>query len=303
MTAKLNQIDLMALRTLSLVHTHGSFSRAAETLGVTQPTVSYTISRLRQTFGDPLFVRQGAGIVPTERCSDIVEQADDLLDRFEALVAPREFDPAHATADITISCNYYERVVILPSVLRALRRDAPGIRMKIIPSTAQGKHQLIRSESDMLIGPIQVQDASAYRRSLMRETYACVMDPANPLGAATMTRDAYLAAPQIVINYGINYRSRFLVALDAEGQRLNNVMEIPSPANLPDLIRGTDMIATVPRRIAALFGGELRSVPCPVPTEFPIDLYWTARTHASGPHIWLREQIATAAAGLVQAGK
>jgi DNA-binding transcriptional LysR family regulator len=59
------------------------------------------------------------------------------------------------------------------------------------------------------------------------------------------------------------------------------------------------MIATVPSRIAQMFGDAVVSVPCPFPAELSIDLYWTARTHVSAPHMWLRSKIAEAASQIV----
>ena len=61
-------IDLAALSMLSLVFEKKSFSAAAESLGASQSTVSYTVEKLRKTFNDPLFVRKGEKIVPTLRC-------------------------------------------------------------------------------------------------------------------------------------------------------------------------------------------------------------------------------------------
>ena len=294
MTLDLMSLDFAALRTLRLVHSHGSFSRTAEVMGLAQSTVSYTISRLREVFNDPLFVRQGQGIVPTPRCSEIVAQASNLLDRFEALAAPREFDPQVASLDVGISCNYYERVTIIPEVARVLRRQAPGIRLKIITSTVRGKRQLTQSESDILIGPIQIEDAGYFKRSLFTEEYVCIMDADNPLARAPLSVDAYVQAPQVIVNYGGNFRSRFLTVMDRQGKRPNTVMEVPSPANLDSILLQTDMIATVPRRIASSYGAAVATVPCPIPAEIPIDMFWTARTHASAPHLWLRSIIAAA---------
>jgi DNA-binding transcriptional LysR family regulator len=299
MTSDPFALDFAALRTLRLVYAHGSFSRAAETLGVTQSTISYTMTRLREVFSDPLFVRQGAGMVPTDRCNEIVAQAGELIDRFETLTAQRQFDPAQASVEIGISCNFYERVTILPHVTRILRREAPGIKLKVISSSAQGKQQLLRSESDILIGPIRIEDSGYYRRSLLREEYTCVMDPSNPLAQDPLTIERFVKAPQVVVNYGGNFRSRFLVVMEAAGHVPNTVMEVPSPANLPDILLQTDMIATVPSRISQMFGDAVASVPCPLPAEFSIDLYWTARTHVSAPHMWLRSKIAEAASSIV----
>lgn len=299
MTSDPLNVDFAALRTLRLVHAHGSFSRAAESLGVTQSTVSYTISRLRDSFRDPLFVRQGGKTVPTERCTDIVEQSSAMLDRFEAMTAPRDFDPAIASLEIGISCNDYERITILPEVVRTLRQQAPGIKLRIIPSAVRGKEQLGRAESDILIGPIQIEQAGYYRRSLLKDDYVCVMDPANPLAGCALDKETCVKTPQIVVNYGGGFRSRYLVVMEAEGFNPNTVMEVPTPTNLVELLTGTDLIATVPKRMALNLGPKVAMVECPFPAKIAIDLFWTARTHVSAPHVWLRSLIAASANRIV----
>ncbi|MDX5401106.1 MAG: LysR family transcriptional regulator, partial [Rhodobacterales bacterium] len=148
-------VDFAALRVLRLVHDYGSFSRTAEELGVNQSSVSYTIDRLRRAFGDPLFVRQGAGIVPTDRCDDIVREAARMVDAFVALSAPRAFDPARAEATLVLSCNYYERATLVPALVRRLRAIAPGLKLGVITSTVRGREQLSRGECDVLVGPVQ----------------------------------------------------------------------------------------------------------------------------------------------------
>jgi len=109
---------------------------------------------------------------------------------------------------------------------------------------------------------------------------------------------AVAAAPQAVVTYGGNWRSRYLVEMEAAGLAPNMVLELPSPATLRDILPGTDLIATVPLRTALSFGPGLRIVDCPFPAPFEIDLYWTARTHHAPMHRWLRGLIAQVAAEL-----
>ncbi len=287
-------LDFAALRCLRTVHDLRSFTLAAESLGIGQSSVSYTIGRLREVFGDPLFVRQGGGIVATERCVEIVYKASRMVDDFEALAAPRRFDPRSAELTVGISCNFYERVTILPELTRMLRREAPGIRLNVIPSQVRGREQLKRGESDMLIGPIRIEEAGYYRRSLFTDDYVCIMDPTNRLSKVLLGLEDYVAAPQIVVNYGGTFRSQFLVELEHLGLSPNTAMEVPSPANLPDILTETDLIATVPRRTARVFGDSVTVVECPVSAKISIDLQWTSRTHVSTAHVWLRSQIAGA---------
>ncbi len=285
-------IDFAALRTLRMVHGYGSFSRAAESLAVNQSTVSYTIDRLRKAFSDPLFVRQGGGVVATERCEEIVAAANRMLDEFASLSEPRAFDPAGAEATLTVSCNYYERATLLPGLTRHLRRIAPGLRLSVRPSMVRGKEQLDRGESDLLIGPVRIVEGDYFRRTVLRDHYVCIMAGDAPEGRMPRDAAAYLAAPHVVVNYGGTWRSRFLLEMEAAGQSLNQVMEVPSPAALPEVLAGTDLVATVPLRLAQHFGDSVRIGAAPFRGDFQIDLTWTSRTHHSPMHVWFRDQIA-----------
>ncbi len=285
-------IDFAALRTLRLVHEKGSFTAAAEVLGTNQSAVSYTIDKLRRALGDPLFVRQGGGIAATDRCTAIIGSTVRLLDEFETLAAPPEFDPARARQTVTIACNYYERVLIAPFVLRRLRTEAPGIRVELINSSAQGRLQLKRAEADILIGPLRPEEEGFYCRNLLDDRYACIADPANPLADAPLTLDAYANARHAVVTYGGTWKSGYLQELEAQRIDLNPVLRLPSPAGIETIVAGTDIVSTIPRRLAATMGASVRILDCPCPAPFEIDLVWTTRTHASPMHVWLRDLIA-----------
>lgn len=293
-----HDIDFAALRVLRTVRDQGSFTRAAEVLGTSQSAVSYTVDRLRRVFGDPLFVRQGAGIVPTGRCDEITATAVRLLDEFAALSEPRAFDPATAEAVVTLGCNYYERVTLLPPLLRLLRAEAPGLALRIVASMVRGREQLVRGESDMLIGPIRIDGAGFHARPLLRDHYVCVMDPANPLARDEMGAARFAAAPQAVVNFGAGWRSAWLVEMEAARLSPRMAVEVPSHASMPQLILGTDLIATVPARVAQSYGAGLAQRACPFRGEFGIDLYWTGRTQHSPLHRWLRQRLAQIAATL-----
>lgn len=285
-------IDFSALKTLRLVHGHQSFSRAAESLETGQSTVSYSIEKLRLVFNDPLFVRQGGKIVPTQRCNEIVVTTSKMLDDFSSLTEAAAFDPSKAEATITISCNYYERTTMVPKLMTRLRSVAPGLKIKILSSTVRGKEQLDRGESDLLIGPVKIADGSYYRRHLTRDHYVCVMGPSNPLRYKTLDRETYLKAPHIVVTYGGGWKSKYVLEIEAVGDVLNIVMDVPSPAALPALLEATDLVSTIPRRVARTFGPRVHIVECPFPGVFDVDLTWTSRTHKSPMHKWLRSELA-----------
>jgi DNA-binding transcriptional LysR family regulator len=285
-------IDFAALHMLRLVYNLRSFSKAAEVLEVNQSTVSYTISRLRETFHDPLFVRQGSGIVPTQRCPEIVRRVGQMLDEFEGLVAPSQFVPSQASGTVAISCNYYERHLILPPFIRELRKLAPNVVTEVKTAAAQGLALLKQGEADLLIGPAQVLEGNLYHRPLMEEYYVCLMDDQHPLAGATLTLDDYLQASHAIVTYGSNWRSPYLLELERRSLTLNRALSVPSLSDLPNVLPGSDLISTVPSRFSATFGRSIHVTSCPVQARFKIGLTWTHRTHHSAFHGWVRQLIA-----------
>jgi DNA-binding transcriptional LysR family regulator len=296
-------IDFAAIRTLRLVSELGSFSKAAEALGTNQSTISYVIDRLRTAFHDQLFVRQRGGIAPTPRCAEIVARASELLDGFEGLVQAADFDPATASGRVTIVCNYYERSVILPRTIGEIRRSAPRLLVEIRTAGGEGLATLKRGEADLLVGPYEVHEQSFYHRHLLDDHYACVMQRGHRLAGRRLRLDDYLKANHAVVTYGGTWRSGYLREIDRRGLRLNQVIAVPSISDLTHILPGSDLISTVPSRIASRIARSVVAMTCPFPEPFQIGMTWTSRTHHSAAHKWLRQLLARIAASLPYGGR
>lgn len=289
-------LDFAALRTLRIVHELGSFTAAAEQLGVNQSAVSYTIEKLRRRFEDPLFVRERGRQVSTERCDLIVEKSTKMLDSLEALVRPEAFFPEKSDRTITIACNYYERILLIPQIVTTLRHRAPSMKVEVINSLGDGHLRLLAREADVLIGPFLRAESGFYSRRIYTEDYVCLMDPGHPLAGDKLTLEQYLGLDHILITYGGNWKSAYLEELERAGHHLHPALKVPSPAGLPALIAGSSLVATVPRRLAQVIGSDLVEVSSPVRGRFDLALVWTARTNASAMHQWLRDLMLTCCA-------
>ena len=291
-------IDFAAIRTLRLVSELGSFSKAAAALGTNQSTISYTMDRLRAAFHDKLFVRQRGGIAPTPRCAEIVERASHLLDGFEGLVQPADFQPATASGRVTIVCNYYERSVILPRTIGEIRRRAPRLMVEIRTAGGEGLATLKRGEADLLVGPYEIHEESFYHRHLLDDHYVCVMQRSHPLAGKRLRLDDYVKASHAVVTYGGTWRSGYLKELDRRGLSLDQMLAVPSISDLTHILPGTDLISTVPSRIASHIAKSVVTTPCPLPEPFQVGMTWTSRTHHSAAHRWLRQLLAQIAKAL-----
>lgn len=284
-------IDFRTLHLLSRVHALRSFTRTAEETGLNQSAVSYTIDKLRQVFGDPLFVRQGRSIRPTPRCDAIVAEAQTLIAAYRQMTLPQSFDPATATGRFVIACNYYERVLWVPRIVRALRLSAPGIALEIVDASGIGQQRLLDGEADLLIGPVEAAAPLLHSTRLYEESYVCLMDRQHPAARAPLDLDTYLALDHVLVTYGGRWTSRYITDLAAAGHNLRIALRVPSPAGLEELVEASDLVATVPARLSSVTRRGVHVTPCPMPTRIAICTAWTAANHHSAQHIWIREKI------------
>jgi DNA-binding transcriptional LysR family regulator len=167
----IDPIDIGTLRMLVLVYDLRSFSAAAKRLDVNQSTISYAIERLRGALRDPLFVRQGNGVVATERCAALVKWARDMIGEIEGLAAPEAFDPATAQGSVTISCNYHERQTLIPQFSAKLRAGAPQVRLVLLDAAGHGNVHLKQNQCDIVLGPVGMVGESLYRRHVLTDHY------------------------------------------------------------------------------------------------------------------------------------
>lgn len=291
-------LDFAALEMLQVVRDAGSFSAAADRLGVNQSAVSYTMAKLRACFGDPLFVRQGGAQVATERCAALLAGTGTILAAMEEMVRPDAFDPARSTRNVTIACNYYERVLLIPRIVAAIRQAAPRMTVAVINAAGDGHLRLLSREADVLVGPFAPTGAGFHSRRLYPEDYACLMDPSHPAARGPeLDEAAYLSLAHVLIQYGGTWRSAYLQEIEAAGHRLTPAITVPSPAGLDTLIAGSDLVATVPRRLGARLGARLVLRDCPFGGRFDLRIGWAADTNASALHRWLRELIWQACRG------
>lgn len=281
-------LDFSMLRTLCTVHDEGSFTAAAEMNGVNQSAVSYTIDRLRNVFHDPLFVREKGRQITTERCQQIIAQVRPMLATLEGLARPEKFDPAQARQRLTLACNYYERLLIVPQLVRELRRQAPGIHLVVINSRGAGPEKMLRGEADLLIGPRPPVQSGIYLNRLCHEDYACLMDPSHPMAGRRLSVEDYLSLDLIDVTYEGNWTSPYITELQARGHKLRPALMVPSPAGLTQLVAGSSLVATLPRRLAHEIGQGMAIVDCPFSGDFDITVMWPSRFHADAMHQWVR---------------
>ncbi len=284
-------IDLNLLRALDALLDERNVSKAAERLGVTQPAVSGMLTRLRESFDDSLFVRSQRGVQPTLRALALAEPVKQILANVEALLRPATFDPATASLTLTLAATDYAlQAVVVPFVMK-LRRYAPGIRVATRPvDNDRIALQFERGELDLALMTPESAPLDLHSRRLFDETYVCALRAGHPdAGGMTISIDRFCALDHALVSFsGGPFHGVTDEALAHEGRERHVALSFHSFLALAEVLRATDLIAVVPRRLAAASDGlALIEPPVAVP-GFTKLAVWHGRTHNDAGHRWVR---------------
>ncbi|WP_435953948.1 LysR family transcriptional regulator [Dryocola sp. BD626] len=289
---ELRNLDLNLLKTLDALLEERSVTRAATRLSVTQPAVSGMLTRLRDSFNDPLFIRTQRGIVPTDRALQLAGPVKRILDDVEQILRPAEFDPA--TSDLTVSLtatDYALQAIVLPFI-GELRRIAPGMRVAVRPpEDSNAQQQLEKGEMDIAIMTTYAVAPDLHARTLYEEKYVCAMGGHHPLaGQPAITLDEFCAWDHALVSWsGSEFNGVTDIALQKLGYRRRVSLSVQSFLFLKEVLRTTALIAVVPARLITP-GQDIVTLTPPLAIPgFTKVAAWHERTHQDAAHRWVRE--------------
>ncbi|EGI78357.1 LysR family transcriptional regulator [Hylemonella gracilis] len=290
--SKFDHLDLdgRLLQLLLAVLDSGSVTGAAQRLGVTQSAVSHLLDKLRAVTGDPLFVKSGRGIAPTARAEALAAQARTLLRHMEHFARGDDFDPARWQATVTVAANDFQRDLLLPALASRLRVQAPGVVLRVIPSTIPSLEMLRDDDCQLVLSPRPPDGADIVQKRLFEDAYRVFHDPA--VRAAPRDLADYLAADHVTVVYEPRRGLDLDQHLAQQGVLRRFAVMVPSLGALPAFVRGTPLLATAPGLMAHQgFHGLASAVPplsCP---SLPMYAIWHVRYQQDAAHRWLRAEL------------
>jgi DNA-binding transcriptional LysR family regulator len=287
----LRQLDLNLLKAFDALMDERNVTRAAARLALTQPAVSGTLNRLRESFGDPLFVRTQRGVVPTPRALELAAPIKQVLAHVDVLLKPVVFDPATAAFTLSVAATDYAlRAVVVPW-MAALRSLAPGVRVAIYPlEDARVLERMERGTLDCALLTPETAPPELHCQRLFDERYVCVVREGHPTAApAALDLDQFCALDHAMVSLqGGGFEGATDAALARLGRRRRVMASVPSFVMLLDLVRNSDLVALVPERLLDQQAGlKVQAPPLEVP-GFTKILAWHARTHPDPGHRWAR---------------
>lgn len=148
---ELGRLDLNLLVALEALLEERSVSGAAARLFITQSAMSKTLGRLRELFGDPLFVRRGSSMIPTPRAEQLAARLPQVLLAVQDMFAPASFDPLTYKGQFNLLVQGHMGVWLLPMLLERLQTRAPGIRLATVSRVDDAFEQLSNGKLDFLL--------------------------------------------------------------------------------------------------------------------------------------------------------
>lgn len=285
-------LDLNLLRTLDALLTERSVTLAGRRVGLSQPATSNALARLRALFDDQLLVRARGGMQLTARAKSLARPLAEALEALELAIAePRVFDPSTAQATIALGVTDYAALVVIPPLTRALRSRAPGIELRVHAIARPGFAMIETGEIDLAIVPIPTPPPRLRARPVFRDRMCSILRDRHPLVArARLSIEDFVRADHVLITVGTG-TSPVDDALRRRGLTRRIVLRVPHFSVVPLVVRASDMIATVPERLAQCFvklGLTIVRPPLRLP-EFEMKLVWHEARDGEPAQRWFRE--------------
>ena len=301
----MNTIEALAiadLMTFDAIYTYKSVSKAALALDVPQPTVSRRLAALRQSFGDPLFVRTRQGMEVTQVGHSLVDAVQEMVKIYqERLQQAARFEPMTSTRSFRICASDFGHLLVLPKLHAWADKKAPNVQFVAVP-LARGPliDRLESGDVDVAVGGFPNLYAGIKEQTLFRESYACLARRDHPTIGDKISIQEFKRARHIVVS------AHLLGHIHQEVEK--RILELCPPNHVRVvsesfllsalLVEKTDLVVTLPGRTSEFLGdrlGALRLVEPPIELPgFDVKQYWHTRFHHDPGNEWLRRAIAAA---------
>lgn len=291
----LRKVDLNLLVVFQHLLEERNISAVARRLDLSQPAVSNALRRLRAAYGDELFVRTGQGMQPTplaEAMGGPVSEALSLLSHLADAVQP--FEPSASQRRLRIAMTDVGEIHFMPSLMELCARHAPGVRIDSLRlAGADLQRELDAGRVDLALGAFEGLGGGVVQRMLFRQGYATLYRQGHPRAHAGMSVKAFRAERHLIVSRAAP-EGQVNQALERAGVALAEQFSVPHFSAVPYIVSTTDLLATVPQKLAASaalhFGLQWLMPPVKL-AALQTNLYWHRRLQRDGANQWLRHLI------------
>ncbi|MEM5344066.1 LysR family transcriptional regulator [Paraburkholderia azotifigens] len=287
--------DLNLLLTFRALFEERSVTRAAQRLFLGQPAVSGALKRLREAFGDELFVRTSRGIAPTPRALELARQIEPFLQSLhQVLTQPPVFEPAIARRVFRIGLSDSLEVLTTPEIMDRLSTTAPNVKLIARPTdSTRAAAMLDEGEIELAVGVFPECVQWQRRRPLFQWSFVSVFNPRLvKTRRKRLSMEEFLRYRHVLTSFSAGLNGFVDERLELEGLKRNVVFSSASFATSPFIVRRTPAIATVPDFIGRVWCDALDLAMSPLPFDVPayeVSLMWSAARDQDPGLAWLAQ--------------
>jgi len=293
--SNIHDLDLNQLSILALLCETNSVTQTAERAGVTQSAISHSLNKLRKQFDNPLFVKTAGGMEPTPRAKQLYQSIQEPLLQLQQAINPEiRFNPECSQRTFIFGVSDYIEATLLPKLTSHLQRQAPNTTIRCVRINDNNLAETAR-DVDLIFGHFSNPPENFHEKTLWTEGFLVIAATKHPrIIANRIGLNQYLKEKHILISplgVGTSIVDRILCEKSLTREIKICTRYFTSPARI---VAETDLIATVPRKIAELAQNNYPVKCLKPPIEIPVfdlSMLWGPIIHHDPAHQWLRQQI------------
>lgn len=289
----LKDFDLNLLVVFDQLLVERRVSKVADNLGLSQPAVSNALARLRKMTDDPLFLRTTRGMEPTPFAQQLAEPIAMALGMIHSAVNQKiSFDALTAQRAFTVGMTDIGEIYFLPALMDELAKVAPGVRMSTVRNTAVNlRDEMEAGRIDLAIGLLPQLKAGFFQRRLFKQRYVCMFRKGHRLDKPKLSLAEFCSAKHVVVVSEGTGHGKVDELMERSGVVRDVLLTVPHFVAVGHLLHHSDMVATVPERLAQALAGPFELVYVSHPARLPeiaINVFWHAKHHKDPANEWLR---------------
>jgi DNA-binding transcriptional LysR family regulator len=293
-TTHLRQADLNLLVVFTVLAEERNVTRAAARLLLSQPAVSRALQRLRDMFHDDLLIRSSSGYEPTPKGQRLLHELETSLPRLDRLLSGSDFDPATEESVFRIAATDHTCHVLCPRLCGTVLTLGVKVSFNFLPLHDGQFEAMEKGRLDMvLVADDGYAPAHFAKEAIFEVDFVCVVARESRFSRA-LTLKQYLAADHIGISILGGIQTIPEKRLAAIGAQRRCPLWVPYHTAAIRSLIGTNLIATVPRRMAEAEASnpaiKILKAPAVLGT-FKYLMAWHPRMNTDAAHSWLRSTI------------
>ena len=295
-------IDLNLLRVLDALLDTGSVAGAAARLHLSPPAVSRSLGRLRKVLGDPLFVRAGRQLVPTELALSLRSPTQHALNEVLRVLRPSiPSNPLNFTRRFSIRADDAIVAVLALPLMERVRSTAPGVDIDFLRDDPAYVTQFRTGDLDLRIGVHADENHDTTSEVLLTDRFVAVVRNDHPLVGRRLTPRRFADSHHVTVS-PVGKRTGPIDAALAEVALVrDHITTVTSFVVAAHIVATTDLVGSVPQTIAKTMARALPIVSLEIPLSLPtfdVNVTWHNRNDNDPAHQWLREQVGDAVRNL-----